>query len=108
MFDLYEFCRYGAIAILAFMVAWRHPQHDQHCPTASYVNGVHPVAEHVGVYQCLPTPALRHEEETGPHYYVQPPLPGEDDPVEEGMIVCTGGQIPILKNERTVGCQARH
>ncbi len=70
------------------------------CPMNMYVEGVRPS----GVTRCVrPLP-------DDPNHW-----PGEPEPEPSRLedeiplrIYCTGGTIPIVVNERTVGCQHRH
>ncbi len=39
---------------------------------------------------------------------VGPDIPCRRPPITRGRIHCTGGSVPIVVDERTVGCQARH
>src|SRR5688572_6018254 len=69
------------------------------CPRGHYVEGVRPSGE----TRCLPVPAPSRgcagsrACPDGPPYRTQLPL----------QIYCTGGAIPIVVDERTVGCTRR-
>lgn len=72
----------------------------QFCEPGYYVDGVDPT----GWYQCRQTPTLQHDEESPPHWRPADDLPGEGNEYR-GRVWCTGGQMPIVVNEKTVGCQ---
>ena len=86
----------GTIALLLVAMCAR-PLEGQ-CPRGFYVDGVRPS----GVYGCIPAPPR--EPDARGH---EPDPPPRNDPEVESRIYCTGGTIPIVCNDRVVGCQAR-
>ena len=72
------------------------------CCTGFYVEGVRPS----GVTRCVKAlPDLHPEECWGRHAC---PDTKESAPWYPLAIYCTGGSVPIVVDERTIGCQARH
>jgi hypothetical protein len=68
------------------------------CPEGWSVNGIRPD----GSYECLSPIPRGCGEPVGD----SPPCPPTT--LSRGRIYCTGGSVPIVVDNRTVGCQARH
>lgn len=66
-----------------------------HCPKAWYVEGVQPA----GDYACVKTPA-RNVCDTKAGCAGDEPR----DPRLRSRIYCTGGSVPVVVDDRTVGC----
>lgn len=87
------------VGLVVATVAWMTPTRAS-CPAGWWVEGIRPS----GAYDCLsPVPPCCGDA-TGPCEKI--PCPKLDR--IDGRIYCTGGSIPIVVDNATVGCQARH
>lgn len=89
------------VELVALLLAALLPQHAV-CRDGWHLDmGVRVDGPDVGSYSCAPPLPLCCEDAAGPCEHVKCP----DRPREFGRIYCTNGTIPIVVNERTVGCQ---
>lgn len=90
-----------SLALLIVCAATR-PQRGE-CPPGWYVEGVRVMSlgiEPIGSFACK-RPAVGGETDVLTGKSTAHELPGE----LRGRIYCTGGALPIVVNERAVGCQ---
>lgn len=90
------FCALATVLVLCLAMATQ-PRRAS-CPVGWYVNGIRPT----GSFECRPIPI------GNPDYdgtWGKPDRSIERPGAILGRLYCTGGTHPIVRNERTVGCQ---
>lgn len=90
-------CLVATIFLLCWAMATR-PAGAQ-CPPRWYVNGVRATGE----YECRPVPA---GDPDADGTWQHPDVTSFNDLVISGQIYCRPGTVPLVFDERTVGCRA--
>lgn len=93
-----------ALLVLALVVAILRPSSAQCPPGWSLGEGI----RRTGEFACYSPPPRDCGDVRGPFERPCKPSPMWPSKVRRARIHCTGGSIPIVVDERTVGCHARH